>query len=301
MTDGSVLGPSGGSRPRWAGAPAWVHDGLAVYDLGAGAPLLLMPNPQGMVRAPEAHSLLAALLVDLGRRVLTFDPPGAFASPRPPRLGLDEMLACTHEALGVAGVAPPVDVVGHSQATLCQLALALAAPATVRSLVLVGAVDGGWRTTRRAHGMPWCWPLTDPRRWRFAVLAAPLAVGRANLGRLKRLQRLYTGASFVDRHLAPAVPIAPGDRRRPPPPRARWQASVRRVDLRPRLGEISAPALVCVGRHDPQTPWPDNAAIAAALPAGRLEVFERSGHYPFVEELDRFAAVVAAFLSSVLG
>ena len=301
ITDGSVLGPTGGSRPGRAGAPAWVHNGLAVYDLGAGPPLLVMPNPQGMVRAPEAHGPLVELLAGLGRRVVTFDPPGAFASPRPPRLGLDEMLACTREALAVAEVATPVDVVGHSQATLCQLALALAAPATVRSLVLVGAVDGGWRTTRRAHGMPWCWPLTDPRRWRFAVLAAPLAVGRANLGRLKRLQRLYTEASFVDPALAPAVRIEPGDRRRPPPRRAPWQASIRQVDLRPRLSEITAPALVCVGRHDPQTPWPDNAAIAAALPGGRLEVFERSGHYPFVEEPERFTAVVAGFLSSVLG
>jgi pimeloyl-ACP methyl ester carboxylesterase len=56
-----------------------------------------------------------------------------------------------------------------------------------------------------------------------------------------------------------------------------------------------------VGRRDPQTPWPDNAAIAAALPAGRLEVFERSGHYPFVEKPEHFTDVVAAFLSSVLG
>jgi pimeloyl-ACP methyl ester carboxylesterase len=56
-----------------------------------------------------------------------------------------------------------------------------------------------------------------------------------------------------------------------------------------------------VGRHDPQTPWPDNAAIAAALPAGRLEVFERSGHYPLVEEPEHFTAVVAAFRSSVAG
>jgi pimeloyl-ACP methyl ester carboxylesterase len=276
-----------------------VSDGLAVYDLGAGPPLLLIPNPQGMVRTPEAHGPLAELLVGLGRRVVSFDPPGAFASSRPPRLGLAEMLACSQEALQVAGVAPPVDVGGHSQATLCQLALALATPQMVRSLVLVGAVDGGWRTTRRAAGMPWCWPLTDPRRWRFAVLAAPLAAGRANLGRLKRLQQLYLDASLVDRSLVPPVRIEPGDQRRPPPRRARWQASVRRVDLRPRLGEIIAPALVCVGRHDPQTPWPDNAAIATALQDGRLQVFERSGHYPFLEEPGRFAAVVAAFLASV--
>jgi pimeloyl-ACP methyl ester carboxylesterase len=53
------------------------------------------------------------------------------------------------------------------------------------------------------------------------------------------------------------------------------------------------------GRYDPQTPWPANAAIAAALPAGHLEVFEPSGHYPFNEEPDRFAAAGAAFVSSV--
>jgi pimeloyl-ACP methyl ester carboxylesterase len=103
----------------------------------------------------------------------------------------------------------------------------------------------------------------------------------------------------VDRRLAPPVAIEPGDRRRPPPRRARWQASVRQVDLRPRLGEIGVPALVCVGRHDPQTPWPDNAKIAAALSAGRLEVFERSGHYPFVEEPGRFTSVLEGFLSWV--
>src|SRR5215204_912382 len=122
----------------WGAAAAQVSDGLAVYDLGAGPPLLLMPNPQGMVRTSEAHGPLAGLLVGLGRRVVSFDPPGAFASSRPPRLGLAEMLACSHQVLQVADVPTPVDVVGHSQATLCQLALALAAPQAVRSLVLVG-------------------------------------------------------------------------------------------------------------------------------------------------------------------
>jgi pimeloyl-ACP methyl ester carboxylesterase len=127
----------------------------------------------------------------------------------------------------------------------------------------------------------------------------PLALGRGNLERLKRLQRLFIQASFVDPTRAPLLQPRPGDQRRPPPRRVRWQASVREVDLRPRLGEITIPTLVCVGRHDPQTPWPSNAEIAAALPAGRLVVFERSGHYPCVEEPDHFAAVVSGFLSSV--
>jgi hypothetical protein len=59
---------------------------------------------------------------------------------------------------------------------------------------------------------------------------------------------------------------------------------------------VGVPALVCVGRHDLQAPSLDNAAIAAALPAGRLEVFERSGGYPFVEEPGR---AIGAFVDPV--
>lgn len=273
------------------------HRGLAVYERGIGPELVLMPNPQGMVRVPEVLSPLAGLLVMTGRRVVTFDPPGAFASTRPPRMGLPEMLACTEEAIGVAGVSPPVDLVGHSQATLCQLAFALSNPGAVRRLVLIGAVDGGAVATRRAGGMPWCWSVTDRRFWRFVILAAPLSVGRGDVRRLKRLQQLFTVESFVDRSLASAITVEPGDKRRPPPARARWQYSVRHVDLRPRLAAITAPTLVCVGRHDPQTPWRSNAEIASTLRDGRIEILEGSGHYPHVEEPERTRSLIAAFLA----
>jgi hypothetical protein len=83
MNDRSAIGPTGGPCPRRAAVPAHLHDGLAIYDLGVGPPLLVMPNPQGMVRAPEAHGPLVDLLVGLGWPVVTFDPPGAFASARP--------------------------------------------------------------------------------------------------------------------------------------------------------------------------------------------------------------------------
>ena len=40
------------AHPRGAAA-AQVSDGLAVYDLGAGPPLLLMPNPRGWCAPPR--------------------------------------------------------------------------------------------------------------------------------------------------------------------------------------------------------------------------------------------------------
>jgi pimeloyl-ACP methyl ester carboxylesterase len=41
------------------------------------------------------------------------------------------------------------------------------------------------------------------------------------------------------------------------------------------------------GRHDPQAPWRSGAEIAATLRHSRLEIFERSGHYPHIEEPER--------------
>jgi pimeloyl-ACP methyl ester carboxylesterase len=53
--------------------------------------------------------------------------------------------------------------------------------------------------------------------------------------------------------------------------------------------------------HDHRRPDPGTPPSSGKGPYGRLEVFERSGHYPFVEEPEPFTAVVAAFLSSVPG
>jgi proline iminopeptidase len=62
---------------------------------------------------------------------------------------------------------------------------------------------------------------------------------------------------------------------------------------------LRAPLLLAHGRHDytvPHTLW-DDVLPSPSLPGARLCLFERSGHQPFVEEPDRFAALVAAFVA----
>jgi proline iminopeptidase len=73
-------------------------------------------------------------------------------------------------------------------------------------------------------------------------------------------------------------------------------------DVRARLGELRAPALVISGRHDWVTP-PEvaGAPLAGGLPNARHVVFEESGHFPFVEEPERFRQVVGGWLEEVAG
>jgi proline iminopeptidase len=68
-------------------------------------------------------------------------------------------------------------------------------------------------------------------------------------------------------------------------------------DARPWLHEVTAPALLVHGRHDRVHPPELTAApLAEGLRQAALVVFEESGHYPFIEEPERFARVVGAWL-----
>ena len=70
------------------------------------------------------------------------------------------------------------------------------------------------------------------------------------------------------------------------------------MDLRPHLKKITVPTLVIVGRHDFIT----NVAMAEEMvnhiPNARLEIFEDSGHFPLVEEPEKFYQVVKEFVES---
>ena len=75
-----------------------------------------------------------------------------------------------------------------------------------------------------------------------------------------------------------------------------WE-SVAQSDLRTELTELcelSIPALVLHGRHDP-IPLETAEHVAGCLGA-RLEVFEDAGHVPYVEEFEDFVAVLDGFL-----
>ena len=70
----------------------------------------------------------------------------------------------------------------------------------------------------------------------------------------------------------------------------------RRREFNQRLHNIDTPTLIAWGLHDGLLPVRNAEAGQQNLPHARLEVFTRSAHSPMLEEPERFAEVVRAFL-----
>ena len=69
------------------------------------------------------------------------------------------------------------------------------------------------------------------------------------------------------------------------------------VPLLDRLPAIRVPVLVMAGLYDRNTGVEACRDVATSLPGARLEIFDHSAHFPEMEEPDRYAAVVRAFLA----
>jgi len=74
---------------------------------------------------------------------------------------------------------------------------------------------------------------------------------------------------------------------------------MRRFDIVAELSRIECPTLVCVGELDPVTPVEAAREILAALPAGagRLEIVDHAGHFPWLDDPDRYWPVIESIVA----
>ena len=277
--------------------PTSVDDGLAVYSAGRGEPLLLFPYPHGHTVEPMAQGPMAETLAGLGRRVITFDVPGAYRSTREPVGDMDEMIRSADEALGRLGIQGPVDVAGHSMGGLAALAYAIERPGRTRRLVLVTSLSGFPAAAR--YGFPGsAFRLYEPDYWRIILWGIRLNAGRGDLALHKKLQNLMGRASFHDKTLFTPVELDADDYEKGVPIRTIWSRNMyTRLSYADRLAEVRAPTLILAGGHDPEAPLECAEELRRGIPGANLVVFEHSGHSPFIEEPTRFAQVVELFLN----
>jgi pimeloyl-ACP methyl ester carboxylesterase len=74
-------------------------------------------------------------------------------------------------------------------------------------------------------------------------------------------------------------------------------ASLRETDLTPQLPEIEVPALGIYGKNDRIVDHRQGELLKKHVDQGKVTYFENSGHFPMLDERDRFHEVILDFLS----
>jgi pimeloyl-ACP methyl ester carboxylesterase len=73
-------------------------------------------------------------------------------------------------------------------------------------------------------------------------------------------------------------------------------AMLARPDSHADLERVRLPTLLVCGREDPVTPVPDHEAMAARIPAARLEIIENCGHLSTIEQPEIVSRVLSSWL-----
>jgi pimeloyl-ACP methyl ester carboxylesterase len=253
-----------------------------MVDVGAGAPLVLIPGIQGRWEWMQP----AIAVLSRGHRVITASLPGEPGSGMPFDADAEFDLFVTHidRLLEASGVSSAI-FCGISFGGLIALRYAAARSHRVRGLILVSTPGPRWKLNPR-----------QARYARWPLLMSPLFVGGATRRGWRELRALYprsgdrlkAGASaawLVAR--APAVPRRMSERAR----------LAVRENFEPDCRRITAPTLIVAGDPDLDqvVPNEDTMRYLDLIPGSSFQLFERTGHLGTVLAPDRFGAIISRF------
>lgn len=214
-------------------------------------------------------------------RLLLVDLPGHYRSPLPAGPLTVESMADAVAALLARLGEPPAHVVGLSLGGCVGLALALRAPARVRSLTLVNAfarlrpADAGAALRLAA---------------RLALLAAaPMSAVAALVAR-----GLFPRPEQTALRATATASLARTSRRA-------YMAGVRALadfDAREALAAVGCPTLVVAGADDATVALDLKETLARAIPGARWALVPGSGHVTNADRPDAFNATLREFLAA---
>ena len=267
--------------------PRATSRGVAFDDRGDGPALVAVHGGPG-----TDHRLFRPFLDPLADdlRLVYFDLPGHGQSHLLDDYGLASMAGAIDDVRSALGT-DAVALLGSSYGGFLALTYALAHPDAVSALVLVD--------TAASHGFREESLAVAARRGTPAMLASLDRLWDGSLTSDAEFQRAWRDIFPLYFHRLADAEIDALARRcgYTLETRRRILPTLRDYDLRERLGEIDVPALVIVGRHDWITSVRQAEELAAGLKRSELVVFAESGHYPFIEEPERFLAVVRDWLA----
>lgn len=282
-------------RPRIVPAVGWP----ATIETGTGPAVLLVHGLNGF---KEGWGRLPAALAGAGMRAVAIDLPGGGATP-PLRGGRHTPAALAAALAPLVADLAPVGVVAHSFGAQVAVMAAIGRPGAVRALALVAPF-----VVPRPGRIP-------PRRLsdvvQLPLVGAPLgrlAIARARRSPQRRRDAFLSavadpGALGADPSMADLLDLA-SDRLAGADLRAmvEWARAGLALDLRPLARRVAEPALVVCGELDRVTRPATAAALAAALPAGRLMAVPGAAHFPHLERPEAVVpAVVRHLASGIMG
>jgi proline iminopeptidase len=258
---------------------------LFYVEVGEGVPCLVMHGGLG-----GDHSALHPWLDPLGdvMQLVYYDHRGNGRSGRPPSGMITfERLCADADALREQLGFEKVAVLGHSYGGFIALEYALRYRERLSRLILLGTSPGGdygvevEANARRKGATPEQLEALEASAedeaeyWRLWKLIEPLYFHTFDADLAERV----LGKRVISVEAAEA-----GD------------AIVEEWDLTPRLGEISAPTLILVGRDDFVCPPSQARIMHERIPKSELVIFEKSGHFAHVEEPGTFFEAVRGWL-----
>jgi proline iminopeptidase len=267
-------------------------DGIPIHHEvdGAGPPVLVLHGGLGMDHVLYRRTL--SPLVDAGFRLVHFDQrangrsvPADAATITMERLADDAVALADH--LGLDRFA----VLGHSYGSFVAQELALRHPTRIDHLLLVGATPGqlGTGEVEDEHGVG---PQAPPEL--IEMMSGPPPTTDEEMGdaMTAMLPAYFHRPEHLDLAAAAEGTVF------------RAAAMVRGFEVLAgwssvdRLRQVSAPTLLVTGRHDLFTAWPQAHRIGSRIPGAEVVIFEESGHFPWIEEPDRFFPLVADWLAT---
>lgn len=260
---------------------------LFYTEIGRGLPCLVMHGGLGV-----DHTQFREWLDPLGDvlHLVYYDHRGNGRSGRPPIETLThEQLIADADGLRAHLGFEKIAVMGHSYGGCLALMYALHYPQRVSHLLLVGttaawdyfdemAVDLQSRAVGETVAAALVnLPATDQEMAQNQLAIAPLAFHPANVQLANRVlsKTIWNAAANV---------------------RSRQLGA--EYNVRPRLGEITAPTLILTGREDFFCPPAQAERMHRSIANSEVIVLERSGHYPFAEEGPAFRRSIRAWLQS---
>jgi proline iminopeptidase len=256
---------------------------LFFLEIGSGLPCLVMHGGLGF-----DHTYLHPWLDTLGDtfRLVYYDHRGNGRSGRPPRATLIlEQLVEDAEALRRHLGLGKIAVLGHSYGGFIALEYALQYPQHLSHLLLLNSAPA-WgygeeivaNAVRRGATPAMLEALnveayvTDNERLReWYHLMAPLYFYQFDQ---KIADELVQNMIFSSAAMQQGLQL------------------VKNYNLLARLREIHVPSLIVTGREDFAMPPSQAVRLQQCIPNSNLTIFERSAHFPYLEEPDAFRQIV---------